>query len=144
MDPLSIIAGCVAVATSGRTVIEGLAKLKSLRHVPDVLFAVINEISDLSLVVQEVKSIFQQCRGTTNILHTSISTVNQILDRAQVILLELDQVINYRLLLPANGRGEIRLNRLNWVREERHVQQLQQRLRSIRLDIVAGLSALNL
>ena len=58
MDPLSIIAGCIAVLDAGGKIVKGLTKLTNLRNVPDLLLAVINEVSDLSLIVQEIRSIF--------------------------------------------------------------------------------------
>ena len=144
MDALSIIAGCIAVVTAGGSVIRGLAKLQNLRNVPDILLAVIDEVSDLTLLVQEIRLVFQKYQGASDIPQTSISAVQQILDRAQAVLLELDQVVNYRLLRPPSTKGVIRHKLIAWICEERRVYQLQERLRSIRNDLTAGLITLNL
>lgn len=144
MDPLSIIAGSVAVLGAGGKVVKGLTKLKDLRNVPDLLLAVVNEVSDLSLIVQEIRAIFGQDTIHGTIPPTAASTLTQLLDRAQAILLELDQIVNYRLLLPPKNNGEVSVRHSAWLSEERHVLRLQGRLRTIRLDMVAGLATLNL
>ena len=148
MDPLSIIASSIAVTGAGGAVVRGLKKLNDLRNVPSVLLAVMNEIADLTLIVQEIKSIFQVHQETLAAIQPTVSlhTVTQLLNRAQAILLDLDQVVNYRLLVEIkdNGEGKMVVNRLAWLREERHVCRLQERLKSVRLDIAAGLATLNL
>ncbi|KAL9118326.1 MAG: hypothetical protein Q9187_005131, partial [Circinaria calcarea] len=136
--------GSIAVLGAGGKVVKGLTKLKDLRNVPDLLLAVVNEVSDLSLIVQEIRAIFGQDTIHGTIPPTATSTLTQLLDRAQVVLLELDQIINYRLLLPPNNDDEINVSHSAWLGEERHVLKLQTRLRTIRLDIVAGLATLNL
>ena len=144
MDPLSIIAGSIAVLGASGKVVKGLTKLTNLRNVPDLLLAVVNEVSDLSLIVQEIRSIFGQDTIHGILPPAATSTLNQLLDRAQAVLLDLDQIVNYRLLLPPKSDGEITVNRSAWLSEESHVLRLQGRLRTIRLDIVAGLATLNL
>ena len=144
MDPLSIVASCIAVAGAGGTVVRGLRKLKDLRNIPEILLAVLNEIADLTLVIQEIKSSFQSNQTASTVPQTSISIVNQLFDRAQAILLELDQIINYRLILPPRDNGNVAFNRSAWISEERQVNRLQARLRTARLDIAATFAALNL
>ena len=144
MDPLSVAASCIAVLGAGGTAIRGLKKLIDLHRVPDVLLAVINEVSDL----QEIKLIFQMHQDTSTSFQSLLSatTITQLLNRAQEILLALDQIINYRLLIEIRHSGEEKMviNRSAWLREEHHIRRLQERLRVVRLDIAAGLAVLNL
>ena len=49
MDPLSISASIIAVIGTIRTVSQGLERLASLRHAPDQLLALTNEVSTLHL-----------------------------------------------------------------------------------------------
>ena len=150
MDPLSIVASCIAVLGAGGTAIRGLQKLSDLRNVPAVLMAVMNEIADLTFLVQEIKTIFQAYQDTLHASNVSFSTevITQLFDRAQAVLLDLDQVINYQILVKikrnSQGEGKIIINRSAWLRKERHVCRLQERLRTVRLDLATGLTALNL
>ena len=144
MDPLSVIASCIAVAGAAKTAVRGVSKLKGLRNLPDILLAVVNEVADLALVVQEIKLSFQQFQHTSSVPANIFSTINQRLDRAQATLLELDQVVNYSLLLPPKDNGDIVVSHSAWIRKEGHVHRLQERLRTIRLDITTTFAALNL
>ena len=143
MDPLSITASCIAVAQAGGAVVKGLKKLRDITKVPDIILSIINEVADLTLVIQDVRISFQLCQDPSNISQAS-SVINHLLDRAQTILLELDQIINYRLLQPPKDNGAISFSRSAWVFEESRVQRLQSSLRAIRLDIAARFAALNL
>ena len=144
MDPLSITASCVAVVGAGGAAIKGLKKLRDLNKVPDILLSIINEVADLTLVVQDIRLSFQLHQNSLKISQASTSIINQLLDRAQSTLLKLEQVINYRLLSPSGNTGEITFSRSAWIFEEQHVRRLQSSLRTTRLDIAARFAALSL
>ena len=146
MDPLSITASCIAVVGAGASAVKGLKKLRDLKRVPDILLSIINEVADLTLVVQDIRSTFQihQDLFSMNISQTSILVINQLLDRAQTTLLELEQVIHYRLLSPPKGGKEPIFSRSAWLFEEQRVQRLQSKLRATRLDLATRFSAMNL
>ena len=144
MDPFSITASCIAVAGAGAAAVKGLKRLRDLRSVPDVLLSIMNEIADLSLVIQDIKMSFQLHQNSSHISPASISIVNQLLARAEATLLELDQVINYRLLQEPKPNGKIKFSRLAWVVEESRIRRLQVDLRATRLDIVTRFAALSL
>ena len=144
MDPLSVTASCIAVAGAGGVAIKGLKKLRDITKLPDVLLSIINEVADLTLVVQDIKSSFQSQQDSTNISQSSIAVITQLIDRAQATLLLLDQVINYRLLQSPKLNGEITFSRSAWILEEQRVQRLQASLRTTRLDLATSFAALNL
>ena len=144
MDPLSITASCIAVAGAGGAAVKGLKKLRDLTKVPDVLLSIINEVADLTLVVQDIRLSFQLHQRSANISQASISVITKFLDRAEATLLELDQIISYRLLQTPKPNGEITFSRSAWIFEEQRIQRLQARLRTTRLDIAARFAALSL
>ena len=144
MDPLSIIASCIAVAGAGGTAIKGLRKLRDITRIPHVLLTVINEVADLTMVVQNINLTFQAYQDSANIPRASMAIIDQLLDRAQATLLELDQVLNYRLLQSPKPSGEITFSRSAWILEEHRVHRLQSRLRTTRLDIATSFAALTL
>ena len=144
MDPLSITASCVAVIGAGGAAIKGLKKLRDITKIPDTLLTIINEVADLTLVVQNIRLSFQSRRNSINLSQGSIAVITQILDRAQARLQELDEVINYRLLQTPKPTGEIAFSRSAWILEAHKVQRLQASLRSTRLDLATSFAALSL
>ena len=54
MDPLSIVASCITVVAFDGTVTKGLKKLRDLSNVPDILLSILNEVADLTLVLQDI------------------------------------------------------------------------------------------
>ena len=113
---------------------KGLKKLRRLTKIPDVLLSIMNEVADLTLVIQDIRLNYQ---GSYSISSPSVSITTQLLDRARDTLLELDQVINYRLLKSSKLNGELTFSRSAWLVEEHRVQSLQASLRTTRLDIAA-------
>ena len=144
MDPLSITASCIAVTGAGGAAVRGLKKLRDLTKLPDALLSVVNEIADLKLVVQDIRSSFRLHQDSSNISQASVAVIDQLLDRAQTTLLELDQVINYRLLLVPSKKGETTFSRTAWILEEQRVLRLQSSLRATRMDLAARFAALSL
>ena len=143
MDPLSITASCIAIAGAGGAVIKGMKKLRDLTMLPDILLSIIDEVADLSLVLQGIRLNFQIQQDPSGITQAKIAVLHQLLDHAQNQLLKLDQIINYRLIR-SNSNGQLAFSRSAWILEKPHVQQLQASLRATRLDIVADFASLNL
>ena len=144
MDPLSIIASSISVLGAAGAILQVVQKIVELRHLPDILLASINEVSDLTLIVQEVKSVFQLHQSSSNFARGSVSTIYHVLDRAAETLIELDKIINERLLLPSDSHGRRKINRSAWLRKRHCVHKLQERLRTVKQDLTVGLTALNL
>ena len=144
MDPLSLTASCIAVAGAGGAAVKGLKKLRDLAKVSDILLSTINEIADLTLVVQDIRLSFQVHQNSSNISQASTAVISHLLGRPQATLIELDQIINIRLLQLPKSKGEIKFSRSAWVFEEQRIQRLQASLRSIRLDIAMRFAALSL
>ena len=144
MDAFSVTASCIAVAGAGGAAVKGLKKLHDLTKVPDVLLSIINEVADLTLVVQDIRSSFQLTQDMASISQASASVITQLLDRAQATLLEIDQVINYRLLKPSKPNRKVVFSHSAWIFEQQRVQRLQASLRSTRLDLTTRFAALSL
>ena len=143
-DPFSIVANCAALIGLCKGVCVGFEKLRDFYDASSALCAVNNEVSDLSLVVQDVKAIFQPTLHSSTISQESTSSIIEVLRRATSTLLELDILINYRLLRPPDNAGKVKVNRSAWVREKGGVQRLLERLRAARQDLTLGVAATNL
>ena len=143
MDPISLIASIITLIGAGGSVAKGLRKLISLKEAPDSLLQLNNEISDLQLVASAIQEIFWQCSeslGEARKSHHAI--LDNALSNTKTVILELEVLIVYGLAKVTAGGS--RVNRLAWVREERKIQAMKDRLRAARMDLVAATSLLNL
>ena len=82
MDPLSITISCVVVIGASGAATKGLKKLRDLMKVPEVLLSIMNEIADLTLVVQDIRFSFHFRKPPSNISQASISIIHRLLNRA--------------------------------------------------------------
>ena len=142
-DPFSIVANCAALIGICKGVCIGFEKLRDLREASSALCALNNEVTDLSLVIQGVKSVFQSPSHPSATPQEASCSIIEILRRANSILLELDIIINYRLLNLPDNAGNIRVNRTAWVREKAGVQKVLEHLRVTKQDLTLAVSALN-
>ena len=55
-DPLSITASIIAVVGAAECVTKTLAKIRSIRNAPDELLALINEVSDLKIILSDIQN----------------------------------------------------------------------------------------
>jgi hypothetical protein len=58
-------------------------------------------------------------------------------------LLELDTILNYRLIKTASAGAVAKADRMQWLRERTHVMRLQSELRNIRHNLTIQISALH-
>ncbi|MCJ1356894.1 MAG: hypothetical protein MMC33_006890 [Icmadophila ericetorum] len=122
MDGLSLAASCIAVIQIAASVSSGLREIKGLRNASNSIFAIVNEVIDLTLVLQDVQSILESNHS----------------------LLELDQALHYQLILPPGSGGERRIRRMTWIREKDRLYQLQGQLRSTTQSLIASLATINI
>ena len=142
MNSFSLVANTIAVLSAAKVFSYGFEKINDLHTAPDAAYAVYNEISDVSLVVQHVKTTFQEHSNMSGISQPALFALGRSLDRARDVLLELNTIIDCQLLLQLNDRGKLSVNRFIWIRKKGRIRQLQDSLRLIKLDLTAGLTAL--
>ena len=141
-DPLSITASIIAVLGAAEGVSKTLAKIKSLRQAPNEILALINEISDLRIILGEVERYV--IRDTNRIsLPEQLQTMSTLIDRAKEPLLELDQLIQYRLLKASSRSAELKVSRRELAAAKHVVERFRQRMRDTRLNIVTQMVVIN-
>ena len=140
MDPLSLTASIIAVLGASATVASGIEKIISMRNAPDAILALNNEVADFQLVVGMIHELLQDY-NSSNSTESAVYTesLTSVLVRAKQKLLELDMLIQYRLM---TGGTKQDFNRIAWVREHRKVKALQDEIRSIRMNLVAVIGVL--
>ena len=142
MDPLSLTASIIAILGAGGSIVSGLQKFASLWQVPDAILALSNEISDFKLVVQMTHDLLQDGANQANSNPTThTESLKPILIRAKEKLLELEILIQYHLI--THGRnGEPEFSKIAWVRECGKARAIQDKIRSIRMNLVAVIGIL--
>ncbi|MCJ1312345.1 hypothetical protein MMC25_006019 [Agyrium rufum] len=60
MDPLSLVAGIIAVVGAGGQAANAIRKIASLRGASDVVLALNNEISDLHVILVAIQDVYER------------------------------------------------------------------------------------
>lgn len=92
-DPLSITAGIVAVVGAAGGITKTLGKIKDLRNAPDELLALINEVSDLRLILNDLQHYILQNTQRQQILQEELQYISILVDRAKDKLRKLDELV---------------------------------------------------
>ena len=142
MDVLSAISGIITLLGAGSTIVQSLERLSSLREAPHIVLALNNEVSDFRIAIFELLSILQQDSTRSSTSQAYNDNLDSILHRAREKLVELESLIEYRLLAPTSG-SEIRISRTAWLLERHKIKRLQEEIRSIRINLITMLGILN-
>lgn len=102
MDPLSIAAGAIAVATLAAQTCAAFAELQSLcRSLPRRLHALNNEVSNLELVLYQLASLVEE---RVCLLEGNQSTIPHYLRQARIKLIELKGIVNRLAITIRNAK----------------------------------------
>ncbi|KAF8850789.1 hypothetical protein BDZ45DRAFT_184563 [Acephala macrosclerotiorum] len=137
MDPLSLTASVIAVATLAAQTARALADLRTLcKELPGRVHALSNEVSDIEVVLFQVAKVTEErSRSPTTTAETDRTTIPQLLKQAEAKLNELKSIIHS--LSASSSRKAATIFRARLWRKE------QPRLRALQEDIMAVKSSLN-
>ena len=141
-DPLSITASIIAVVGAAEGIGKTFAKIRNVRHAPGEVLALMNEVSDLKIILENVERYF--VRNASRGLHIEqLQTLSALVDRAKEYMLELDQLIHYRLLKAHSTTAEFKVSRYEWAAAKHMVERFRQSLRDVRLNLVTQMIVIN-
>ena len=143
MDPLSVTASVLAVTGVAVQVAKKLRKLRGFCNPSGEIHAVENEIADLQAVFKNIERIIAERKDQSNQAQEQLLDLVNSLKRAKEVLLELDSILNYRLIGSYTVCGEPKFARVAWIRERSKVKTLQEDLRGVRLQLITQLSVLH-
>ena len=145
-DPLSVTASVIAVVGAIEGVSKTLAKVRTLRNAPSELLALINEASDLRIVLGDVERYITRDGNQSQAFRDQLQNISHLVTRAKDCLLELDKLIHYRFLKPGTDElktKEIKVSRREWAQAKTTTERFRQSLRDIRLNLATEIIVLN-
>ena len=142
-DHLSIAASVIAVIGAVETVCKTLNKVKKLRNAPCEFFALLNEISDLGIVLRDVESHLSSLATQSQIPEEHLQTLLSLINRAKDQMMELDKLIHQRLIKADSSSGHHRISRSQWVKASHTITRFRSALRDTRSNIVTQMIVLN-
>lgn len=133
MDPLSAL---TSIVTLTGAVAKSLNGLEEILGASTELHALINETSDLQVVLKSVQTALRDSQD-----HDAVGGLSGTLDRTNNQLLEVEKLINYRLIrLGARGKnGLAKVDHRRWLQNISYIKKLQQSLRDSRQNLTIGL-----
>ena len=153
MDPLSCVASVLAIVGAANVVLRSIERLRASIRAPEAIDALINEVQALRALLRdagEVQELLKQASFLSNSLEvvdplkaTRNSAIAFYLMQAGRKLDELDEIINKKLM-KGSGKGISRSKRirLQWLRNQSHVEVLQTHLRSINNNLTTCLTVM--
>lgn len=144
-DPLSVTASIFAILGAFQQAKNGLNKLRSTFTSGGEVEALINEVSDLELVLRMLRDASYSV-NEQSYLSTSLASqgLKELLDRANRKLLQLNELLQYQLLDVQDHPGQLRVRRVAWSRKRGEIMRIQDELKSIRTNILTSLEVINL
>ena len=141
MDPLSLTASIVAVATVAGQTCQGFQKLRDLhKSVPGRVHALHNEVVDLEVVLYQLAAAVREREALPSSARER-ADLERLLRRAETKLVELDAIVS-RLVSTCIETKIAILRGPRWQREHDKIQLLQGDIKSIKssLNVILGAS----
>ena len=141
-EVLSLAASIVGVLGAAEGAVKTLSAVASICNAPDEVLALVNEISDLRVVLYNTESYVRSARAS-HITHEHLQQLSAFVNRARNELLKLDELIQLKILKPQSSPERIVLSKFEWIKGVKKVHRLHQTLRDIRLNIVTQMTMMN-
>jgi len=138
MDPLSVAASIISLIGAAAAVAKILKKLRSeMKSAPDSLCSMINETSDLQLVLDASEIALREWRKSSDksYLPESFSSVSDILRRMQERLEELSRLANRCINEGKPERRSMKVN-LRWLKERSKAKAILNGLKEAKSDLL--------
>ena len=140
MDPLSLAASIIAVLGAVSRVGHGLKEISSLRHAPDALLQLENEVANMQLILHTVDPISRN-DGSTNLNEHEYELVCNTLGRVKEALLGLERLIAYTLTKLTNAGNAI--DHIAWLRSKNKIHRMKEKIRNAKNDLLLATSIIS-
>ena len=140
-DGLSFAASLIAVLGAAEGLSKALSRIRRLCHASDELLALINEVSDLRIILGDVQNYVIQDGRSPQLSQNHAQHLMVLVDRAKKTLFELDKLIHYHLIKPQ--QGPIKVAKREWLKATTTIERFRHSLRDIRLNIATHMVIVN-
>ena len=140
-DPLSIVASAITLGGAIGAAKKTLDKAKTLFKANDELSALMNELANIQMIALSLSEEVQRRQDHNSLSQHSITTLVTLLDQIKNEVDELNKLIHYRLIKEHKQNGEVKAEKITWAREQGNISFHRDRLRDLRLDLVAQSNA---
>ncbi|KAL8939547.1 MAG: hypothetical protein Q9216_003307 [Gyalolechia sp. 2 TL-2023] len=145
MDPVSVAASVLTLLGAAATAGRALDRLSSLKHAPDHLIALVNEVSDLRVVLHNVRDAVQERAKTSQ----DCGNLAYIVQRASLKMSELNRLI-YGNLVKTGGTGcnsiadedTVKASRRSFLRHSGKIKELKDGLKELKLSLLVAMGTL--
>lgn len=138
MDPLSIIASSIALATAASQIGTAINRLRHFGEVPGKIYALKNEISDLEVVLRQVGFALEQNVLASNDSHASL---NKLLGRTKGHLGDLTKALERIANVCSQRRIKVISKSTIWYTEKAVFQGFRDDIASVKQSLSLILSA---
>ena len=117
-DPLSVTASIIAIITAAEGVSKALVKIGNYQNIPNEFLALMNEVSDLKVVMLDIDAYLKTIPDKSSPLET-LQHTKTLLIRGKEELLELDRLIQYQLIKPETTLPNAKVSRHRWIKAKK-------------------------
>ena len=153
MDPISGVAGVIAIIGAANTTIHGANRIRSLAKAPKAIKELIDEVEALRRLLADIQQLHEPIEAyrllllrnssdeSSNVSLESTPLLSVYLRQARTKLAELDELID-KNFKEGSGRPRKRLGsaRLAWLSSERRVNALRNDIHTINTSLTACLT----
>ncbi|KAL6716981.1 hypothetical protein ACLMJK_004895 [Lecanora helva] len=140
MDPVSVAASLLTLLGAASTAGRALEHLSNIRHAPDQLLALMNEVADLRVVLSKARETVQE----RSVVSQDCTSLGKIVERANQKVRELNRLI-YRDLVKKGCHFEDDKPKASHVAFFRHhgkIKALKEEIREVKLSLLIAIGAL--
>lgn len=135
MEPLSATAGVLTILEAGGVIAKGLKRLRSLKHAPDVLLALNNEVTNVALLIEETDGLLRETVEQSN--YEIPRSLTRALERLKDALLDLESFLAYEMTLinTAEQSRPVRIDKSTYLHAGKRMQILRDDIRARKQDL---------
>jgi hypothetical protein len=139
-DPLSLVASVIAIATAAGQISKAISRLKHIGELPSQVYALKNEVSDLEVVLRQVRYALEQKTWTPDNRQESLDV---ILVRTKTQLTDLTKALEKVANTLAASKTKVFRRSALWWKWKTVFQTFQGDIRAIKESLIVMLGASN-
>lgn len=137
MDPLSIIASVLTLATAAAQISTAISRLRHFGEVPGKIYALKNEVSDLEVILRQIGQALEQ---KSIAIHETHSSLEQTVARTKGHLTDLAKALERVATACTGSKIKIISKSTVWLREKELFQTFRDDIGSVKasLNLILG------